>query len=45
MKVNKELLLLAKQLVEENAENINSFEISIAPGCSFCGLGCSGIVG
>lgn len=44
MKVNDSLLVEATELVAEMEEELSSN--SIAPeGCSFCGLGCSGIVG
>ena len=44
MKVNDTLLLEAAELVAKMEEELSSSDIA-PEGCSFCGLGCSGIVG
>lgn len=46
MKVEESLLQEAQELLEANARTIREVEDDIVSvGCSFCGLGCSGIVG
>lgn len=46
MKVEESLLQEAMEMVEANARTTQEVEGDIVSvGCSFCGLGCSGIVG
>ncbi len=47
MQVEISILAVANEIVANNCNGIKKVEqaISASPGCSFCGLGCSGIVG
>ncbi len=46
MKVDESLLQEAMEMVEANARTAREVENDvISASCSFCGMGCSGIVG